>query len=251
MITKNELQEYCVLNGLNLWQAERDYLQHIFLIFLSRHLSNELVFKGGTALQKAYGLNRFSIDLDFTQKEDIDITALIEKIVAAITAFGYKSGYEEIKTAGRTFKIKVQGPLYINTLTSVATLNIEISQRENLLLTPKIANITPVYRDLQPYSLSVMHEEEIMAEKIRAVISRNKPKDVFDLNFLLNKGIKLDTKLINKKMEYYKQKFSKRMLIENIKKKESVWEKEMKNYLFNVPDFRMLLSQIEEKLKGL
>ena len=52
------------------------------------------VFKGGTALQKVYGLNRFSIDLDFTAKEDnnkIDFKILIEKIAKKITDFGYNS----------------------------------------------------------------------------------------------------------------------------------------------------------------
>ncbi|HLC96166.1 MAG TPA: nucleotidyl transferase AbiEii/AbiGii toxin family protein [Candidatus Nanoarchaeia archaeon] len=249
MITKNELQRYRSLTGFNMWQVERDYLQHLFLILLSRHSTSELVFKGGTALQKAYGLDRFSIDLDFTQREKIDFSGLMDKLTAAITDFGYQSVYEEIKTIGKAFRLKIQGPLYANTPISISTLTVEVSQRENILLGPKMVQITPVYRDLQPYTIVVMHEEEILAEKIRAIIARNKPRDVFDLNFMLNRGVKMNIEFINKKLEYYKQGFNKKVLIENIKKKEPIWEKEMKNYIASLPDFKTILANIEEKLK--
>ena len=80
MITKEDLKEYGRTFGFNLGQAEKDYLQHIFLLFLSRNISNELVFKGGTALQKIYGINRFSIDLDFTKARECNVLEIMGKI---------------------------------------------------------------------------------------------------------------------------------------------------------------------------
>lgn len=235
--------------GFNLGQIEKDYLQHLFLIFLSRKLSNELVFKGGTALQKVYGLNRFSIDLDFSQTAEIDFAELINAITKNIVGFGYVSRFEEIKTLGRTFRIKIHGPLYNNSQISASTLLVEISQRENILLEPQLRQITPIYNDLQPYSILVMQESEILAEKVRAIMARNKPRDIFDLHFLVKKGIKFNTELINKKLSYYKEKYSTKRFIEKIKEKEPIWDKELKNYMQTFPDFKIVAKEIIEAIK--
>lgn len=249
MIAKNELRGYCKLTGFNLGQVEKDYLQHLLLILLSRHSSNELVFKGGTALQKVCGLNRFSIDLDFTQKEEINFPELMGKITRSMTDFGYESEYKETKTLGKTFRITTKGPLYNNTPISASTLRVEISQREHILIEPQLKQITPIYRDLQPYTLLVMQESEILAEKIRAIISRNKPRDIFDLHFLLKKGVKFDLGFINKKLEYYKEKFDKEKFISSIMEKKPIWEKEMRQYLNAVTNFEIILKEIKEALE--
>ncbi len=67
MISRKELQEYAQIKKLNLGQAEKEYFQNIVLFILYEQFGKELVFKGGTALSKAYGLERFSEDLDFTR----------------------------------------------------------------------------------------------------------------------------------------------------------------------------------------
>ncbi len=77
MLSRKNLESMKSVLGYNLGQAESDYLQHILLLFLSRRSGNWLVIKGGTTLQKAHGLNRFSDDLDFTsKKEGIEDTTL-------------------------------------------------------------------------------------------------------------------------------------------------------------------------------
>ena len=73
MITKEELKEYSKIRELNLGQAEKDYFQTIILFILYQDFGKELIFKGGTALSKCFGLDRFSEDLDFTISQDIDI----------------------------------------------------------------------------------------------------------------------------------------------------------------------------------
>ncbi|PIN72744.1 hypothetical protein COT48_03260 [Candidatus Woesearchaeota archaeon CG08_land_8_20_14_0_20_47_9] len=125
MITKNELKKYCTITGFNLGQVGMDYLQHLFFIFLSRNSVNNLIFKGGTALQKAFGLNRFSIDIDFTQVRENGFGELIKKIGKNISDYGYPTQVEEIKTIGKTFLIKIKGPLYSGVPMSVYKLKIE------------------------------------------------------------------------------------------------------------------------------
>ncbi|MBI2549093.1 nucleotidyl transferase AbiEii/AbiGii toxin family protein [Candidatus Woesearchaeota archaeon] len=244
MILKGELQEYARMLGYNLGQAEMDYLQHVFLLFLSRNTANSLIFKGGTALQKVYSLNRFSVDLDFTQAHETNTHQIMEKVSKNITEFGYKNTVQEIKTIGKTFKINIQGPLYTTNPSSIYHLRVEISTREDVLLKPNLKQIIPLYRDLTPYTLLVMHEHEILAEKVRAIMTRNKSRDVFDFFFLIKKGATFDVQSTNIKLAYYQETFEEQRFIKKVKEKEAGWDKELKNYLQRVPDFREVSTEI-------
>lgn len=248
MLLRYELKKYCPTLGFNLGQAEIDYLQHLFLFFLSQHSSGNLIFKGGTALQKSYGLPRFSIDLDFTSINKDSSLGLIKAIGKEIERFGYPTQIEEVKTLGETFILKISGPLSGVSPMSIARLRIEISQRESLLIEPATIKINPTYHDLKPYTILVMAEKEILAEKIRAIMTRNKPRDVFDLHFLLNKGIHFHPDFINSKLAYYQEKFDRKKFIEKVKEKKILWQQELKEYCLVVPEFERVLILIEEKI---
>jgi predicted nucleotidyltransferase component of viral defense system len=57
-----------------------------------------------------------------------------------------------------------------------------------------------------------------VAEKIRAILTRNKGRDIYDLWFLVSQGISLNENLILEKLKYYKiDDFDKLALIEKIK----------------------------------
>jgi len=248
MMLKPELQKYCQKLGFNLGQAEIDYLQHLFLSFLSHYSAEPLIFKGGTALQKGYGLPRFSIDLDFTATNKKSFVELIKTISKEIEHFGYSTKIEEVKTIGETFILRISGPLSGASPMSIASLRIEISLRESLLLEPLKIDVNPIYHDLKPYTIIVMAEKEILAEKIRAIMTRNKPRDVFDLYFLLNKGIIFDLHFVNTKLAYYQEVFEKKKFIEKVKEKQIVWEQELNDYCHSVPEFKNILIFISETI---
>lgn len=57
--------------------------------------------------------------------------------------------------------------------------------------------------------------DEIVAEKVRAIMTREKGRDIYDLWFLLNKNILIDNNLVEEKLKYYDiSKFEKEKLIE-------------------------------------
>lgn len=248
MLSREELEKFKSLLGFNTWQIERDYLQHLFLLFLSRKISNELVFKGGTALQKTFGLNRFSIDLDFTQNKELP-KDLFPSIQRDFSTFGFKAESKEMKKEG-SLKIKfvIEGPLYKGTERTLTVLRIEISLREKILLEPETKEIFPLYPDLQPYLIKLMNLKEMLAEKARAIFTRNKARDVFDLRFLLNKKVVLDEKLVNEKLKNYNLKYSKTKLFEEVKKIEGVWQNELNQLVSMVPDFEEVVKDIKEKI---
>jgi len=250
MINRPQLEQLKYALGFTIWQAEKDYLQHLFLLFLSRRSKGELIFKGGTALQKAHGLGRFSIDLDFNLGQpDFDIGGLLEKIASDMSRFGYNAvfGVQDGKSSKPSF-LKVKGPLYEGTEKTLSTLRIDVSMREATLLEPRVINIIPLYPDLPPYFATVMALEEILGEKIRAIMCRASARDVYDLWFLFNKNVKPDLPLINKKLEYCNMKFDKKAFLEAVDNRKEAWESELGQLLQHVPEFSPARNYIANRL---
>lgn len=250
MLDKKELGKMKDLLGFNLGQIEKDYLQSLFLLFLSRNTENDLVFKGGTALQKCYGLNRFSEDLDFTLVKETDLDKIIKKTSENLKAFGFEAEYAEFKSrSSKNYKLRIKGPLFDGTERSISSLRIEISLRNDLVLEPDLKEIIPVYADTQPIFISVMNIQEILAEKVRTLLQRQKARDVYDLWFLLRKGAKLDYELIGKKAELLNLKFDTVFFLKRISEIEKVWQTELSGYVTTVPDFNKVINEIKSYFK--
>lgn len=251
MLNKKELEKFKSTLGFNLGQLEKDYLQHLFLLFLSRHIKDELIFKGGTALQKTRGLNRFSEDLDFTQLREININDLMNKISKNLTDFGFITKYEKIESKiSENHRLRIKGPLFDGTEKSIASLRIEISLRNDLTNKPELIEIIPIYQDLEPYLIEVMGIEEILAEKIRTIFQRKKARDVYDIWFLTKKGIKINPELINKKMELIglNENFNKKNFIKELSSIKKIWKEELSGYVTVVPDFNQVIKDIRNIL---
>lgn len=248
MLTRTELEKFTSLLGFTIWQVERDYMQHLLLLFLSKRIGRGLVFKGGTALQKAFGLNRFSIDLDFTQEGNIP-GDIFEAVKKDFRNFGFEASFQEIKKKESSqIKFRVQGPLYQGMERTLTVVRIDISLREKVLLEAETKEIFPRYQDLQPYLMRVMNPKEILAEKIRAVCTRTKARDVFDLRFLLQKMIRLDEELVNEKLKLYHLRYSKTMVLERIARAKNIWRQELSQLISPVPEYDLVIRQIKEKI---
>ena len=248
MLNREELEKFKSPLGFNIWQVERDYLQHLFLLFLSKRTANELVFKGGTALQKTFGLNRFSIDMDFTLAEELS-AELFSYLEKDFQDFGFPAHSKREKKKN-LLKIEfiVQGPLYRESERTLTVLRIEASLREKILLEPETREVFPLYPDLQPYLVKTMNLNEMLAEKVRVILTRNKARDVFDLRFMLKKRVPLNEELINKKLAVYNLKYSKTMFMKKVKSVEKNWQNELSQLVLPIPDFREVVRQIREKI---
>ncbi|MHB1708363.1 MAG: nucleotidyl transferase AbiEii/AbiGii toxin family protein [Thermoplasmataceae archaeon] len=240
MLTRDELSEVPV--DFNLYQKEKDYLQHIILTRIYSRAGNELVFKGGTSLQKTLGLNRFSEDLDFTHSNGIELDK-VEKGLEELERF-YPSTYEKTrKGLSVNYKVKMEGPLYKGPM-SMQTVRIEISLREKVLLEPTLQFVTPLYKDIQPYLLVVMDPKEILSEKIRALMTRSKARDLYDIYFLILKQINIDLPLVRKKLEYYEIKYDTGVLKERILKLSTQWNRELPALVRTKPSFEAVVSAV-------
>ena len=131
-------------------------------------------------------------------------------------------------------------------------LRLQISRREKVLLKPESKLITPIYSDLLPYPILAMRLEEVVAEKVRAIMTRDEPRDVYDLYLLVKKGTIIHDYLVRRKLEGYAE-FSLEKFEEQINKKEGAWNKELEDLLFkasaeHIVDFHTAKRTILESL---
>lgn len=244
-MNRDELSRYKGVTGFNLGQVEKDYLQHIVLGAISRNLSGAVVFKGGTALQKLGITRRFSEDLDFTAREDIPISRLRAMTSAVLSVYNYPVEYDTIRDDERTvgFRMMIHGPLHRDAQ-SLCSLRIEISRRESVLLPPSRTEMAPLYTDVMPYVLSIMHLDEMTAEKIRAILTRTKARDLYDLYYLARQNVTVTTDLIRDKLAYYGVDFHPAQFLVRCEGFQRRWDTEMGSLVGSPPPFHRILDGI-------
>lgn len=246
MISRKELAEYAAIKKLNLGQAEKDYFQQIFLSILYGHFGKELVFKGGTALSKAYGLDRFSEDLDFTLSREEKIREILEE---GIKRFYLEVEIEEQKFQNSfSFTLRIKGPLYNGVRQSLCKIELDFSLRDKVVLEPKMVTIGRLLRELPPFEVIVMAKEEILAEKVRAIMTRTKARDVYDLWFLLQ-DTKVDISLIQEKLMLVEKKYNFTEFQKHLHLKKDIWESELTFLVAKVPSFVEVKKFILERMK--
>jgi predicted nucleotidyltransferase component of viral defense system len=234
----------------------KEYFQDILLsaIYNSIQEADLLVFKGGTAIRKIYGIDRYSDDLDFSLNDkkltvpaDDFIYDLRDKCIAMLSPLydakmhihGSQMAWYHIDAAlkdnaSRSAKIHIE----------ISTGKIYRACLEKRVITPDTT-----------YFASVMDINEIISEKIRAVYTRrnveNTARDMVDIAFLIARGGKFDLKLADEKLKEVKHKpfsistFSARMHLVT----DSVWRKDLGKIMKEVPDRGKVVKQVTDFIK--
>ena len=255
MLDYEEIANIGRLKRLSAVNAEKDYLQNMVLLSIYSLVGDKLLFKGGTCLYKVYGLSRFSEDLDFTSVKKIDEQDMANKVIYDLKLFNIKGIIKETKKYRNEVNIKLlfNGPLYKGSKETQCFIPLNISLREKPVYDAKKQTIRPVYREIPDFDVFAMHEEEILAEKIRAIFTRNKARDVYDLWFLLKyRKLSINPDAADKKLKIYNLKFDREILICKIKAKKGLWNTDLKNIIIGeLPDFDEVFEFITAKLKDL
>lgn len=171
----------------------REYFQHVFLNELYKLPESEkMLLKGGTALRVIYGSPRFSEDLDFSVfgvgQNDLErfVEDLFVKVLAEIERIGIfvELGEKSDKTTGgyfgaATFKVLDYQPVGVE---------INISSRNGREINGEVDSVV---NDFVPtYNLIHLPQEELVEEKVfGALRARKKPRDFYDLYFIMRKGM--------------------------------------------------------------
>ena len=249
MITVDQLKDIAKIKGLtNLGHAEKDYIQELILLIIYRNF-DYLVFKGGTALYKLYKLNRFSEDLDFGAIKELNENIFLTYIKNGLKRFDIelenirkKKAYDSI-----LIKLLIKGLLYTGERISTCSLRIDINKKSNVIEYNAL-NISSLYPDIPTFQILAMSEKEILAEKIRALLTRNYARDLYDIYFLIDKNIECDKDIIEKKLFYYNKKINKTEIKRKIKEKKDIWNRELLPLVKDLPNFNDVSKKVEKIL---
>ena len=202
---------------------EKDYFQDKLLYWIFK-LTNNLVFKGGTALYKLYNMPRFSEDLDFTLLEPRE--RIEDKIIKIAEKLNAEINVKKLKTS-LLFKLRFKG-----ILTSYNTIRIDVSLKNKAFLGFDLKSYVPDYIDIKPFSLKILKLKEMVAEKIHSLLARKNARDLYDLFFLLRIS-RFDKKLVEEKLKIFGMRFDANLIKKQINEIKPIWEAELKPFVLD------------------
>jgi hypothetical protein len=252
MLTRKQIERMSAKNKISLYAQERDYVQAAFLSQLFMRTKG-LVFKGGTCLKIAYGSHRFSEDLDFNSK--IEGTQAIEAIRAAadrMRYFGIEAVLRDWRggASGFCITLSYKGPLYDGRDGTKGSVRIDVSLRgEDVGEAPLLVDTG--YDDVGSAMLIASKLEDIMAEKIRALLVRGTARDLYDMMFIAAKGVKVDRELVNRKLSIYGMEYSQGQAASQIASLEGRWAMELEPLLAEVVPYEAAAKAVTGWLAGL
>jgi len=252
---KEEIRRISVKTQFSLRLLEKDYHLTRILHKISEKRIKDLVFKGGTCLNKCYlGFYRLSEDLDFVYNQDvknqskIQIKKILDDLRRILFEILKELGLETNKELGKGWKMLTskEGPKIVglevitkyNSLLdgSLQTIKLEISFRKKLIKPTIMKTIHHEFINSlgQPIleedvEIEVIDLIENFAEKFRALITRKNVaiRDIYDIYFILKNNIlKITSEIIDliiikineiKKDDFTKEDFTKNNLIQFIK----------------------------------
>lgn len=195
-----------------------------------------VVLGGGTMMRLCFGLNRFSVDLDFWIIKEIDIGKLFNELKEYLAKF-YALSDSANKFNTLLFELKSKN--------YPRSLKIEIRKEIKNILT-ETAIAYSQYSSMQVF-VKTVSQTEMMRQKINAFLGRGEIRDVFDIEFLFKRGVKLDAepkilKELLKKIESLDRN-------DYTQKLGSLLEAKDRKYYVN-ENFKIIKSAIEEILKN-
>lgn len=243
MITIDELSSVKETRKTNLYYEEKEYLQHIFLNALSKYSEN-FVFKGGTCLRICFGFERASEDLDFNTNIDLGkVREIVKKCLKDFELLNipYKIYSEKEFKGNLRIEIRFEGPLFSGKSSSTNTLKIDFNKGKVKYIKAKV--IPKLFSDVPIFTIIVLDEKEILAEKIRAMTNRAEPRDFYDVWMLLNNNIIIDKNLLREKLKEEKTSLSKLKT-----PSKEAYEIQLRNLLQYLPPYEQVKNEVLKKV---
>lgn len=251
MIALSELKRIAATEGVPQAIVEKDLALSVALKAIAESkMAKRVIFKGGTAIRKAYFKEaRFSEDLDFnaldagrTECVKLLKEALEDKTIDGVT---FAKVEEEKTPAGLKASIKYTGPL-----AHAQRIRFDFNFRENLVEKPERRQLIDAY-GLGSAELLVLGLEEIFAEKLHALGCRSAPRDLYDVWFLFEKGIKIRKQVLDAKFAYYNETFDAQKAMENARASRENWARDLRHLLKKPREYGRVEEEVEKKIGGI
>lgn len=215
---------------------EKDYaLTNLLSVIATFPKLDKMIFKGGTALKKTHFENfRFSEDLDFVCFEDVseNFVHFVKDNMNGLDVEFTEIANLEKKNESVKFKVK-----YDQSTGAKTSIKIDLSLRGDVLMEHPAKPILHFYETFpNAFSVPVMTLEEIMAEKIRAIIYTKHPRHLYDIQYLHHQGVKINPDMVRTKIKSVcNDDFDINTLKERLPEKAKDWVTDLRPLLPTLP----------------
>lgn len=150
-------------------------------IYSDTTISPFLGFKGGTAALMFYGLDRFSVDLDFDLLDESDETYVFDRVVNLVAKYG---------TLKETHKKRFNLFILLSYEDKARNVKVEINRRQ--------FGSRFEIRTYLGISMRVMVIEDMFAHKLMAMYERidKTSRDIYDVWFFLNARYPINNQIV-------------------------------------------------------
>ncbi|MEX0641166.1 MAG: nucleotidyl transferase AbiEii/AbiGii toxin family protein [Pirellulales bacterium] len=191
MLSKKQVDFFAHQSGIqDVTVAEREVVLTYALKLLSESpIAEHFAFKGGTCIRKLWlgPTGRFSMDLDFTARIDLEPDAAILELMEVFNTEFHGITFQidnnwRVTQDGLSFTTQ---PSYRHEWNDDGGFDLQVSLREkptlDVLQKPQIEQAYFKLLEFTPVAIASLNEHEILAEKIRAAYQRAKVRDLHDL----------------------------------------------------------------------
>lgn len=273
MISKQEILSRAREWGLRPEVVEKDYVLGWMLasVRADPEASESWILKGGTCVKKCFiETYRFSEDLDFSLRPEAsyDLGAITSTLARLADRVGEMSGvvmpHDQIivrprsdKFGRATFEGRVgyRGPMQAP---SWPRILFDITQHEPVLEEPAHRAVIHPYTDAlpEPALVRTYAFEELLAEKTRALYERTRPRDLYDVVYIVSNVEGIDVArlrlLFQSKCTVKQLKTpSRRELVQQISNSAELraeWDSMLAHQLQELPPIDGVLQRIEDAL---
>lgn len=261
MISKAEVKKISLEKGLEISQIEKDYVLGWILAGISEdeQLSKAWAFKGGTCLRKCFFEDyRYSEDLDFTitNKETSDVENF-QNSLTRIAEWVLKQTSIEIDINRSIIEVVhnlsnqkiIQGRIFYRGPSSPSSprawpkIKLDITADEIIVHPPeqqKIIHPYSDYEDIKAYTVNTYSFYDLLAEKIRALFERTRPRDLYDVVEIFKRSPKIDQAKLKKALRekcHYKNIPSLDLNQLKLEPCEIGWKDQLSHQLQELPSF--------------
>lgn len=243
-ITQDRLRVVVTEQGFPELFVAKDYFVTV-LLYLLRDVEG-LYFKGGTALNKIFlDYARLSEDIDYTVTRDIkDLKKEIETIIISSKLFGKVT---QDKNVDHYLRLIVA---YKDPFGNSGTVFIDLNKKASLHVASESHSVPHFYEgSIPPFSVKTLNTKELIAEKMRAAISRNKPRDHFDLYQIIQRKLPLDFDLVAVKCKEADVEFDIIKMFNKAQTLKRRWEEDMQPLLRDPITFQEVMQLLATYFK--
>ncbi|MCD6398535.1 MAG: nucleotidyl transferase AbiEii/AbiGii toxin family protein [Candidatus Aenigmarchaeota archaeon] len=243
-ISENELRYLAGKKGFNLIYLEKDYFLTL-LLYLTRNIRS-IYLKGGTALNKIL-LNhvRLSEDLDFSTKGSLEsVQGNILRVLNENKNIFFRYAFDNRTSS--FFRLKI---FYKSYFSEKDHIIVDVNKKSTIYLDTKEFEVPHFYEEIPRFKISIINPDEIIAEKVRALMTRNQPRDYFDVYMILKADYSINYDLVKKKLEDVGEEFDVRRIFRNARKIYSYWDNEVNQLTNSSLDYEEMMKKLQKEFE--